>query len=158
MHKTFYYYICWRDAWLFFGNWKPLFQAQIISNPQKIARITQKFLFLFNRHKLYLKNPQNDHFSYNIIKNRSLWASSSGPFLCYEGFHLPHSSGLQEASISRASSMVWPNPLWIHFYGFQLLHHFKYSLVYQLCSSLRLFRFSPTHKYVCPLLYYLLKG
>ena len=35
--------------------------------------------------------------------------SSSDPFLCYEGFHVPHSSGLQEASISgsqpKASSM-----------------------------------------------------
>ena len=91
---------------------------------------------------------KNGYFTYKIPKNRSPWASFSGPFLCYEGFHLLHSSGLQEASISRASSMVWPSPLWIHFYGFQLLHHFWYSLIYQLSSSQRLFRFPPNHKFV----------
>ena len=56
-----------------------------------------------------MSNVSNEFLSVKSLKKRSPWASSSDPFLCYEGFHVPHSSGLQEASISgsqpKASSM-----------------------------------------------------
>ena len=136
---------CWTVA--YFGKYLGTFQLfKLLSqNLPKLSEILKTSWHILVPLVCWLKSLKknviillliikNGYFTFKILKNRSPWASSSGPYLCYEELYLPHSSGLQKASISgsqaRSSSMVWPSPLWIKLWGCKLIDlSFKYFTV-----------------------------